>query len=97
MKRILRNNRDLSQNLTDTIATIVNSGHWNDVTVEFYDDYDWEKEELRVLMHLKFKNEEEITAFLITGQTKFIVKDKIDEWEKRNNKSISPIIIHYGG
>lgn len=95
MKRLSHiGNQWLVDNLTNIILTIVNSGHWNDMDIEFEDFYDW-NEELQVMMQFRFKNEPTFMICKITDQTKYMIKDEIDEWEKRNNKSISPIIVHY--
>ena len=95
MKRLSNiENRQLTQNITDVILTIVNSGYWNDMDIQFEDFYDC-NEELQVVMIYRFKNEPLWHMCKITDQTKFWIQDQIDEWEKWNNKSISPICIHY--
>lgn len=95
MKRLSNiENRQLTQNITDVILTIVNSGYWNDMDIQFEDFYDW-NEGLQVAMTYRFKHEPSWYKCKITDQTKFLIQDQIDEWEKRNNKSISPICIHY--
>lgn len=94
MKRLSHiENQRLVKCLTEVILTIVNSGHWNDMDIKFEDFYDW-NEGLQVMMSFRFKNEPTFMICKITDQTKFMIEDEINEWEKRNNKLISSASIY---